>query len=218
MFSWCMLNLCMRSCSGVRCRLMRHFVEFRTGLYNGCVGGSVANWRAALCLILSAKIWNGSRFAMSSSMSVATDFIAPVIMIAARRWIDASLLSTARLLGDEALLLPAFCWGFKNMSAAYSIRGMAMERYSCRVNLARVHCDVFASLLNWISQSCPFASATAQWPFQLSLLSTITPRNLAVSFDGICWLPRISVFLGIGILHQEKLTLSWVALGSLELL
>ena len=43
MFSRCMLNLCMRSCSGVRCRLMRHFVEFRTGLYNGCVGGSVAN-------------------------------------------------------------------------------------------------------------------------------------------------------------------------------
>ena len=58
MFSRC--NLCMRSCSGVRCHLMRHFAEFRTGLYNGCVGGSVANRRAALCLILLAKIWNGS--------------------------------------------------------------------------------------------------------------------------------------------------------------
>ena len=85
---------------------------------------------------------------MSSRISVAVVFIAPVIIIAAHHWIDASLFSTARLLSDEVLLLPAFCWGVRNMSAAYSMRGIAMERYSCRVNLARVPYDVFASLLN----------------------------------------------------------------------
>ena len=50
------LNLCMRSCNGVRCHLTRCFAEFRTGLYNGCVGGSVAKRSAALCLILSTRI------------------------------------------------------------------------------------------------------------------------------------------------------------------
>ena len=88
-----------------------------------------------------------------------------------------------------------------------------MERYSCRMYLAHIPCEVFASLLNWINQSCPFASAAAHWPFQLSLLSTTTPRNLAISFEGILWLPRMSALLGMGTL---LLGLSWCGISFLD--
>jgi hypothetical protein len=47
--------------------------------------------------------------------------------------------------------------------------------------------------------SCPFARVDAHCPFQFSLLSTMTPRNLAISFDGIHWFPSISALHGIGI-------------------
>ena len=90
---------------------------------------------------------------------------------------------------------------------------MAMDKYSCRMYLARVPCEVFASLLNWMSQSCPFASAAAHWPFQLSLLSTTIPRNLAVSFDGIRWFLRWSSLLGMGILF---LGMNWCGISFLD--
>ena len=63
---------------------------------------------------------------------------------------------------------------------------------------------VIAILLNLDSQSCPLASAEAAWAFQVSLLSTITPRNLAVTFEGICWLPRTRVCHGMGILFFNR--------------
>ena len=90
-----------------------------------------------------------------------------------------------------------------------------MERYSCRMYLAHIPCEVFASLLpvNWINQSCPFASAAAHWPFQLSLLSTMMPRNLAISFEGILWLLRMSALLGMGTL---LLGLSWCGISFLD--
>ena len=86
------------------------------------------------------------------------------------------------------------------MSAAYNIRGTAMERYSCRMYFALIPRDARASRPNCISQSCPFAIAAAHCPFQFSLLSTMTPRNFAVSFEGMHWFPSIRVCLGVGIL------------------
>jgi hypothetical protein len=59
--------------------------------------------------------------------------------------------------------------------------------------------DTRAILLTCITHSCPFARADAHCPFQLSLLSMMTPRNLVVSFDGMCWFLRTSVLRGIGI-------------------
>jgi hypothetical protein len=61
--------------------------------------------------------------------------------------------------------------------------------------------EAWVSLPNCIVYSCPLARAAAHCAFQLSLLSTITPRNLAVSFDGMCWSPSTSwygyAFLGV---------------------
>ena len=123
MFSGCSLNLCIRPCSGVQCLLTRCFTAFCIGLKSGCVGGSVVSLIAALCRILSTRVQKGSRLAMISRISVAVVFLAPVIIIAACCWIDASLFITAWLLGDDMRLLPAFCWGVRNMSAAKTCGG-----------------------------------------------------------------------------------------------
>jgi len=129
---------------------------------------------------------------MVSITSVVTVFIAPVIMMVAHLCIDDSLVTMACLAHLSFALLPIFCCGVRNMSAVYNIWGMAIERYSCHIYLAFVPCDECAILPNWISQSWPLASAAVPCPFQFSLLSTMTPRNFTVSFDGIRWLPSIS--------------------------
>ena len=50
------------------------------------------------------------------------------------------------------------------------------------------------------SQSWHLARAVAPWLFQLSLLSSITPRNFAVSFDGMWWSPIFRAVQGDGTL------------------
>lgn len=85
------------------------------------------------------------------------------------------------------------------MSAAYSIWGMAIDVYNWRKNLAWMPLVVRVILLNCMIQSCPLASAVAHCAFQLSFLSMVTPRNLAVSFEGMRWLPRINALRGVGI-------------------
>ena len=187
-----MLNLCMRSWRGVGCHFTSLFAAFLTDLCSGCDSGSVASRAAARCRCFSTSRWNGMRFTMVSTTSVATVFIAPVIMMVACLCIDASLVTMACLARPSFVLLPTFCCGVRNMSAAYKIQGTAIERYSCHIYLVFVPHDECAILPNWISQSWPLASATAHCPFQFSLLSTITPRNFTISFDGIRWLPSIS--------------------------
>jgi hypothetical protein len=118
-------------------------------------------------------------------MSVAVVFMAPVIIIAAHLCIDASFFTIAWFALLSFILLPMFCCGVRKISAAYSMRGTAMERYNCHIYLAFIPQDVQDSLPNWISQSCPFVITAAHCTFQFNLLSTITPRNLAVSFDGM---------------------------------
>jgi hypothetical protein len=142
----------------------------------------------------------GIRFAMTSAMSVTVVFIAPVILSATHLCTDANLFTIACLAFPSFILLPMFCHGVRNISAAYSMWGTVMDKYSCHMYPAFIPWDVWASLPNWISLSCPFARAAAHCPFQFSWLSTITPRNLAVSFDGIHSFPSISAHLGIGIL------------------
>ena len=134
---------------------------------------------------------------MTSKVSNAVVFKAPVIMIAAHLCMDASLFTMAQVLWLSFACFPTFCCGVRKTSAAYNMWGTAMERYSCHVYFTLIPCDARASLLNWISQSCPLASAAAHCPFQFSLLSMTTPRNLAVSFDGMRWLPNTRAQRGI---------------------
>ena len=75
---------------------------------------------------------------------------------------------------------------------------MAVEMYSWRKYLAWVPLVVSAIRLNLDSQSWPLARAVVPWAFQVSLLSTMTPRNLAMSFDGIRWLPSMSACHRVG--------------------
>ena len=49
-------------------------------------------------------------------------------------------------------------------------------------------------------QSWPLARAVAPWLFQLSLLSSMTPRNFAVLFEGMRWLPIFRAVQGDGTL------------------
>jgi hypothetical protein len=58
--------------------------------------------------------------------------------------------------------------------------------------------DALVICANWIIHVCSFARAAAHCPFQFSLLSTITPRNLAVSADEMRWFPSVRVRRGIG--------------------
>ena len=88
----------------------------------------------------------------------------------------------------------------RNTSAVYRIWGIAVERYRCQKCIVCISFVVEAILLNLASQSWPFASAAALWAFQLSLLSMMTPKNLAVSFDSIRWLPSLRACRRIGIL------------------
>ena len=90
------------------------------------------------------------------------------------------------------------------MSAAYSIRGIAIEMYNWQKYLAWTPFIIMTILLNLDSQSWPLARAAAAWAFQVSLLSMITPKNLAVSLDGICWLPRKRVCHRVGILFFTR--------------
>jgi len=83
---------------------------------------------------------------------------------------------------------------------AYSMRGTAMVMYSLHTYLAVVLHDTHVILVNWIIQLCPFAKAVAPCAFQLSLLLTTTPRNFAVSADGMWWLLSMSALHGSGIL------------------
>ena len=115
---------------------------------------------------------------MTSRMSVAIVFIAPVIVRVAHLWIDASLLIVAWLAHSQ----------------------FVMDKYNCWIYFAFIPCDAQAILLNWMSQSCPLARVVVHWAFQFSLLSTITPRNCAMSFDCMCWLPRVSGCHSNGIL------------------
>jgi hypothetical protein len=129
-------------------------------------------------------------------VSVAVVLIAPVIMIAAFLWIIASLLMTA---WPNALFFGvrfAFFCGVRNISAAYNMRGTAMERYSFQTYLTITPCDALAILPNCRIQSWPFARAAAHCPFQFILLSMMMPRNLAVFFDGIWKLFSVSARLG----------------------
>jgi len=100
------------------------------------------------------------------------------------------------------------------MSAAYSMRGTAMERYSCCVYFTLIPWDTHASLLNCIIQSCPLAREAMHCPFQFNLLSTITPKNLAVSFDGMHCSPRMSAHHGIGTFF---LGFNWCRMSFLEM-
>jgi hypothetical protein len=112
------LYLCMRSCSSVGCCFMSLHDVFMTGPFSGCDVGRVAKCRAAWCQYLSTSRWKGIRFAMTSRMSVAVVFIAPVIIIVAHLCMDASFLMMAwwfRLLLSH---LPTFCCGVRKMSAA----------------------------------------------------------------------------------------------------
>lgn len=146
-FGW-MLYLCMRLCRGVRCHLTGWLTAFKTGLYNGCVSGRVASWTAACCLCLSTRSQNGSRFAITSTMSMAVVLMAPVIIIAACYWIDASFVSTACfvLLLSE-VFMPTFWCGVRKISAVYSILGIAMEIYSWQKYLACIPLVVRTILL-----------------------------------------------------------------------
>ncbi|KAF8231007.1 hypothetical protein L208DRAFT_1472501 [Tricholoma matsutake] len=193
------LYLCIKLCSGVGCHFTSLLVVFAMGLCRGCVAGSVASWMVTHCQCLLIRRLNGIRFAITSSMSVAVVFIAPIIMIAAHLCIDASIFTIAWFALQSFILLPTFCCGVRKMSVAYNIWGTAMERYSCHMCLAFIPWDVWDSLPNWTSQSCPFAIAAAHCDFQFSLLSTITPRNLAVSFDSMHWFLSTRAHLGIGI-------------------
>ena len=89
-------------------------------------------------------------------------------------------------------------WGVRKMSAAYKICGMAVGIYSWQKYLAWMPLVVSMICLNLDSQSWPLVRAAAPWAFQVSLLLTMTPRNLAVSFDGICWLPSMCACRGVG--------------------
>ena len=68
------------------------------------------------------------------------------------------------------------------------------------MHLAHKPWVVLVILPNCINNICPLAKAAATWSFQFSLLSTITPRNFADSFDGILWFPRTSAWHVIGFL------------------
>lgn len=59
--------------------------------------------------------------------------------------------------------------------------------------------DAHTSHPNCIIQSWPLAIAVVHWPFQVSLLSMITPRNLAVSAELMQCCPKIRSLCGIGI-------------------
>ena len=89
--------------------------------------------------------------------------------------------------------LPTFLCGVRKS-------GIAMEMYSCQKYFAWVPFIVVAILLNLDNQSCPSARVAAPCAFQVSLLSTVTPKNLTVSFDGIHWLSKTSACQGMGIL------------------
>ena len=143
---------------------------------------------------------------MTSTTSVAVVFIAPVIMSTAHLCTDASLFTEACLAHPSFITLPTFCHGVRKTSAAYSIHGTAMERYSCHIYFVLIPQDNWASCLNWISQSYPFTIAATHCPFQFNLLSTMMPRNFAISFQGMHWLPSTKAHLGIGILF---LGFSW---------
>jgi hypothetical protein len=65
---------------------------------------------------------------MTSRMSVAVVLIAPVIIIAACRWIVASLLMIAQQDFPFVALVVVFRCGVRKMSAAYSMHGAAIER------------------------------------------------------------------------------------------
>src|SRR5688572_23708735 len=67
--------------------------------------------------------------------------------------------------------------GTHHMSAAYSIRGMATLRYSCRMYCPLVPDMVFASRLIWFAHLVPFARAYAACSLYRSSLSRMTPRQ-----------------------------------------
>jgi hypothetical protein len=131
-----------------------------------------------------------------SRVSVAVVLIAPVIMIAAFLWIIASLLMMAWPDASFFGVWFAFFCGVRNISAAYNMRGTAMERYSFQTYLAVTPHDALVILLNCRIQSWPFIRAAAHCPFQFILLLTMMPRNLAVSFDSMWKLFSVSVCLG----------------------
>ena len=124
-------------------------------------------------------------FAMTSKASVAVVLMAPVIIIAACCCIDVSLVSIACFALLFSVFLPMFCFGVRNMSVAYNICGIVMDRYSWQKYLACTPFDVCAILLNWINHSWPFVSVVAYCAFQFSLLLIMTSRNLMDSFDGM---------------------------------
>ena len=121
---------------------------------------------------------------MSSTLVVVVD-IAPVIMTAAHLCTVAILLMGIWLLLYCIDFFYRFFCGVRNKSAPYKILGTAMERYSHQMYFADTPLDTCASLPNWTIQSCPFARAAVYCPFQVSLLSTIRPRNLSMSTDFI---------------------------------
>jgi hypothetical protein len=185
MFCSLMLYLYMRSCSGVGCHLTSLLAVFLIGLCSGCVGGSVANHMAAPCQCLLTSSGSSIKFTMTSVMSVAVVFMAPIIMITAHLCSNASLLSMACFVFLSLVFLPTFCWGVRKISVVYSILGTAIDMYSCHRYLACAPLDAHAILSNWINHPCFFAKASVHCLFQLSLLSMVTPKNLAVSLDGM---------------------------------
>ena len=90
-----------------------------TGLCRGCGGGNMARRRAALCLILSTRIWKGGKLASVSTVLVAVELRAPVIRMATLLCMVAnSLITTCWYSVSPLEHLPIFLWGVRNMSAA----------------------------------------------------------------------------------------------------
>ena len=87
-------------------------------------------------MILLKRRSTRSRLAWTSKTSPAVDLRAPVISLAARRWIEVSFLETATK--PSCFLPEGEKWGtVYQMSAAFVKVGIAIVLYSCRMRFWR---------------------------------------------------------------------------------
>ncbi|CAK5283120.1 unnamed protein product [Mycena citricolor] len=162
------------ACSGALCFLgFVRRISF-SALCMGCVRGSVASLVAARCRCLSMVCSIGRRLAWAFRASVAVVAMAPVMRMAARRWI-------VRSWGRILRVFEARCFrvvGFRKMSAPYSSLGRQVAKYSRLICAGRMLLVGLPKRPTFDSHACPFLKIAARCSFHLSCWSMWIPNSL----------------------------------------
>src|SRR5260370_22969226 len=128
---------------------------------------------------------NGTRLACTMVASPGEFRIAPVIDIAALRWIDSRhFVSRQGPTSVEPWSVLHNILGRNQRSAAYVILGTATTLYNLRASFIRMPDAAFVNRLNAIVHLIAFSRTFSCWALQVSFESSITPSSFACGLAG----------------------------------